>query len=97
MTAPPPPAQRTTFRLTGGPTGEVEGIVEDRLRLDASAPVPPGSRVEGVLEGAAGALSIRGKVIGAARGAVPGRFVVTIKLADLSRSDRVQLARLTAD
>lgn len=84
-----------TFTLTVGAAGVVEALEKDRLRLDADAPVPPGSRVEGSVTGDAVTVAIRGKVIGASRGAVPGRFVVTIKLADVSRSDREHLEELT--
>lgn len=71
--------------------GSVVALEKDRLRLDSSAPVPPGSRVEGTV---AGRIAIRGKVIGAARGA-DGRYVVTIKLADVTREERALLAKLT--
>lgn len=82
---------RPRFVLTVGAQGVVEAFGKDRLRLDSSAPVPPGSRVEGTV---GGQVSIRGKVIGAARGATAGRFVVLIKLADVSRSERERLTAL---
>jgi hypothetical protein len=82
---------RPTFVLTSGPEGFVDALDKDRLRLDSNAPVPPGSRVEGMI---AEAVSIRGKVIGASRGGAPGRFVVMIKLADVSRGERERLTAL---
>lgn len=81
------------FVLSVGAHGEVLALDKDRLRLDASAPVPPGSRVEGTV---GGTIPIRGKVIGASRGTEPGRYVVTIKLADVSRFEREQLTALFA-
>jgi hypothetical protein len=85
---------RRAFVLTVGAEGEAVSLDKDRLRLDSSTPVPPGSRVEGTV---AGSIAIRGKVIGAARAATPGRFVVTIKLADVTRGEREQLAALFGD
>lgn len=82
---------RPRFALTVGAEGFCEALEKDRLRLDSSAPVPPGSRVEGMVDGR---VPIRGKVIGAARGPSPGRFVVTIKLADVSRTEREHLTEL---
>ena len=82
---------RPALVLTVGAEGEAISLEKDRLRLDASAPVPPGSRVEGTV---AGTIAIRGKVIGAARAATPGRYVVTIKLADVTRGEREQLTAL---
>lgn len=85
---------RPTFALTVGAEGEAVSFLKDRLRLDSSAPVPPGSRVEGTV---AGTIPIRGKVIEAARAATPGRFVVTIKLADVSRGERERLTALLGE
>ena len=85
---------RPGFVLTVGAEGVVEELAQDRIRLDSDTPVPPGSRVEGKV---GGQVAIRGKVIGAARSATPGRFVVTIKLADVSRSEREKLSALLAD
>ena len=82
---------RPTFVLTVGAEGEALSFAKDRLRLDSNAPVPPGSRVEGTV---AGSIAIRGKVIGAARASTPGRYLVTIKLADVTRSEREHLTAL---
>ena len=84
---------RPTFTLTLGAEGFVEALEKDRLRLDSSAPVPPGSRVAGLV---AESVPIRGKVIGASRGSAPGRFVVLVKLADVSRAEREGLLALFA-
>lgn len=82
---------RPRFVLTIGAEGEAVSFEKDRLRLASTSPVPPGSRVEGTVEGS---VSIRGKVIGAARSSVPGVYDVTIKLADLTREERARLSEL---
>lgn len=74
--------------LAGGTRGILTGFDGRCLVLEADEPLPPGTRVEGTI---GPGLTVRGKIVAAARGREAGRFLLTVKLMDLSAADRQRL------
>jgi hypothetical protein len=80
-------------RWAAGGEARVLRIGADTIALDSSVPSPPGSRIEGTLEGEAfvtGAARLRVKVHASKR-QPDGRFLLEGRPLDLSRSTREAL------
>ena len=78
-------------RWAGGGEARVLRIGADAIALDSSVPSPPGSRIEGTIEGATGpAARLRVKVHASKR-QPDGRFVLEGRPLDLSRVAREAL------
>lgn len=74
--------------VAGGTRGIVTGFDGRCLVLEADGPLPPGTRVEATI---GSDLTVKGKIVGTARGRVPGRYLLTMKLVDISAADRQRL------
>lgn len=80
-------------RWAAGGEARVLRIGADTIALDSSVPSPPGSRIEGTLEGetlAAARLRVK---VHASKLQPDGRFLLEGRPLDLSRSTREQLDR----
>jgi hypothetical protein len=88
MTAPP--SIRPHLAWAKGGTAQVVSIANDAIVLLSSVPSPPGSRLEGRLEGDA---TVRVKIHGSKRQA-DGAFVLEGRVLDVTREVRARLEGL---
>jgi hypothetical protein len=79
---------RVQVRWAGGGEARVLRIGADAIALDSSVPSPPGSRIEGTLEGGAGAAARLRVKVHASKRQPDGRFVLEGRPLDLSRATR---------
>jgi hypothetical protein len=78
-------------RWAAGGEARVLRVGADAIALDSSVPSPPGSRIEGTLEGTAGAVARLRVKVHASKRQPDGRFVLEGRPLDLSRAAREQL------
>ena len=78
-------------RWAAGGEARVLRLAADAIALDSSVPSPPGSRIEGTIDGTAGA-AVRLRVkVHASKRQPDGRFVLEGRPLDLSRVAREAL------
>ncbi len=80
-------------RWAAGGEARVLRIGADTIALDSSVPSPPGSRIEGTLEGETLAAALLRVKVHASKLQPDGRFLLEGRPLDLSRSTREQLDR----
>ena len=91
---PTPPTPRVPHvRWLRGGEARVASLAADAVVLRSTVPSPPGSRIEGALEGEPPA-TVRVKVY-ASRLQPEGDFVIEGRLLDVTRSVRARLLALT--